>query len=208
MPEVEELPGAAAPLPGWLLRAAAAVETAVPASLAVLAWFAVHSLLLREPWWSKFNVAAAPFFGDRVYFLGLGRATLAGAALLFVLYSVLGILSGFLAGGRGTARSLLLAALWLACWHLFSQQYIWPRLDPAAPPYFPLSATAPAHAAAAIFLARYPAVFRRLCALGQSVAPAAVPGPVLAEPEAPRGGGIQPAGKNDETPFPQAGADC
>lgn len=165
MPETDQRSGVPGPAPGWLLRLAAGLEAGAVAAACVLVWFGIHSHLVREPWWSKFNVAAAPFFGDRVFYLGFGRATLAGAALLFLVYSAVGILYALLAGGRGTARALLLGALWLTCWHLFSQRYLWPHLDPAAPPYFPASATAPAHAAAAVLLARLPAVSRRLRAL-------------------------------------------
>ncbi len=165
MAEIGEHAGAPEAPAAWFLRLAAGVEAAAPAALAALLWFGVHSWLVREPWWSKFNVAAAPFFGDRVYYLGLGRATLSGAALLLLLYCALGIAYAFLAGGRTTARAFLRAALWLACWHFFSQQYVWPRLAPGAAFYFPPSATAPAHAAAAILLARFPAVLRRLSAV-------------------------------------------
>lgn len=181
MPEIGGHPGAPEPPPVWFLRLAAGVEAAVPAALAVLLWFGVHSRLMGEPWWSKFNVAAAPFFGGRVYYLGFGRATVCGVALLLLLYCVLGILYAFLAGGRTTARAFLRAALWLTCWHFFSQQYLWPRLDPDAAPYFPPSATAPAHAAAAILLARLPAAFRRLSAMAHHGDARGVPEP---EPEA------------------------
>ncbi|MFZ5926979.1 MAG: hypothetical protein ACOYX1_05985 [Acidobacteriota bacterium] len=162
MTETGERPGAPKRPPAWIVRLAAGVEAAAPAAISVLVWFGIHSHLVREPWWSKFNVAAAPFFGDRVYYLGLGRATLVGAALLLLLYGALGIVFAMLGGGGRTGRALLRAALWLTSWHFFSQQYVWPRLDPAAAPYFPPSATAPAHAAAAILLARFPAVLHRL----------------------------------------------
>ncbi len=182
MTETGDRPGAPEPPPPWFLRLAAGVEAAAPAAISVLVWFGIHSYLVRDPWWSKFNVAAAPFFGDRVFYLGLGRATLAGAALLLLLYGALGIAFALLAGGGGAGRAILRAALWLACWHFFSQQYVWPRLDPAAAPYFPLSATAPAHAAAAILLARFPGVYRRLRALATDRKAAGVLSP---EPEAP-----------------------
>lgn len=177
MANVDECPGALRQPPGWLLRLAAGLEAAAPAALCVLFWFGLHSHLVREPWWSKFNVAAAPFFGDRVFYLGLGRATIAGAALLFLLYSGLGILYAFLAGARGVFRAFLLAVLWLTCWHLLSQRFVWSSLDPAAAPYFPLSATAPAHAAAAILLARFPAVLQRV----RSLVPVRAAAPALGE---------------------------
>lgn len=208
MTEIGEHPGAPEPPPVWFLRLAAGVEAAVPAALAVLLWFGVHSRLAGEPWWSKFNVAAAPFFGDRVYYLGLGRATLCGAALLLLMYCALGILYGFLAGGRTTARAFLRAALWLTCWHYFSQQYVWPRLDPDAAPYFPVSATVPAHAAAAILLARLPAAFRRLSAMahGGDSGDAAPPEPEAAG--APDCAGGAETRQEGEAPSSPSAPDC
>jgi hypothetical protein len=165
MPDFDPQSGSAAPAPDWLVRLAAGVETSVPASLCSLIWFGWHSRLIGEPWWSKFNVAAAPFLGNCVFYSGLGWATVAGAALLVLVYSLVGIVFAFLAGGGGAARGLLRAALWMACWHIFSQRYFWPLLDPDAPSYFPISATLPAHAATAILLARLAPAYRRLRAL-------------------------------------------
>jgi hypothetical protein len=162
MPDAGGRATVTAPPPAWLLRLAAGVEAAVPSAAAALIWFAIHSRLLHEPWWSKFNVAAAPWFGDRVYYMGFGRASASGAATLFVLYCILGILYAFLAGRRSAWRALLTSFLWLASWHFFAHQYFWPKLDPFAAPYFSHSATAPAHMAAAILLARFPRVHRRL----------------------------------------------
>lgn len=208
MTEAGERPGVPEPPPPWFLRLAAGVEAAAPAAISVLVWFGIHSYLVRDPWWSKFNVAAAPFFGDRVFYLGLGRATLAGAALLLLLYGALGILFAFLAGGQGKARSFLRAALWLACWHFFAQQYVWPRLDPSAAPYFPLSATAPAHAAAAILLARFPAVIRRLRALAMDEKAACVLTPEPEAPAQPAAGSEGAARPPDGGPSSPAKPDC
>lgn len=206
MPEVEELSGEAALPPAWLVRLAAAIDTAVPAALAVQLWFAVHSVLVREPWWAKFNIAAAPFFGDRVFYLGLGRATAVGAALLVALYSLSGIAYCFIASGRSALRAFALASVWLAVWHYCSQLFLWPRLDPAAPPYFPISATLPAHVAAAILLARFPSALCRL----QPTTPESAPAPEAALPEPPPAVGHNdpPAGRAPEGNAPGAGADC
>lgn len=208
MPEVAELPSGTPPLPAWLPRLAAAVETAVPASLAAVLWFAIHSFMLREPWWSKFNVAAGPFFGDRVFYLGLGRATVAGAALLVVLYSLSGMLYGLLASGRSVARAFALAAVWLASWHFLAQHFLWPRLHPAAPPYFPMTATVPAHLAAAILLARFPDVFRRLSAFGPDGAPVTEAAAAREEPATGDGSEGFEAGPENQHPAPPGSADC
>lgn len=148
--------------PRWLIRLAAGVDAGAAAALAVLGWFAVHSRLLGEPWWAKFNLAAAAIYGSDVYWMGRGRATLAGAALLFSVYTLLGVLFGFLAGRRGFWRSLLLALLWMGLWHAAAERFVWPWLDGAAPEYFSALATAPAHLAAAVLLVRFPFRLRRI----------------------------------------------
>lgn len=187
MPASEDL--VPAPPPPWFWRLLAGIDTGALAACMVLFWFAVHSRLLREPWWAKFNLAAAPLFGDRIFFMGPGRATVAGAALLFLLYTVLGVVFAFLAGNRGRWRTLALALLWMTCWHLFAHRYVWTRLDPSAAPYFLWPATAPAHAAAAILLMRLPARLRRFQALVQTPKapplPPAAPNPAEFAPAPP-----------------------
>lgn len=211
MQTVDSSPRGVPPLPGWLWRVLAGIDTGAAAALLVLLWFAVHSRLLREPWWAKFNLAAAPVFGDRVYYMGPGVATLVGAALLFLVYSLLAIVYALLAGDRGPFRAFLLGAAWMACWHVFAQRWVWPRLDPSASPYFPLAATAPAHAAAAILLARLPSRLRSLRALAGHQADPMRPPP--APPVSASGGppSNEPPPAPDQnvpaSPPPQAG-DC
>lgn len=154
-------PASARP-PRWLLQLAAGVDAGAAAALAVLGWFCLHSRLLGDPWWAKFNMAAAAIYGSDVYWMGRGRATLAGAALLFVLYTLLGVLFGFLAGRRGCWRTLLLALLWVGLWHVAADRFVWPWLDGAAPEYFNALATLPAHLAAAVLLVRFPHRLRRI----------------------------------------------
>jgi hypothetical protein len=173
-------PGPASdPPPRWLCRLAAGVDAGAAAAVAVLGWFALHSRLLGDPWWAKFNVAAAAIYGSDVYWMGRGRATLAGAALLFAGYTLLGVLFGFLAGRRGFWRSLLLALLWMGLWHGAAQRFVWPWLDGAAPEYFSAFATAPAHLAAAFLLVRFPYRLRQI----EGLFAAEPPAPVLPPPE-------------------------
>ncbi len=195
--------------PPWFWRLLAGIDAGALAAIAVLAWFAVHARLLREPWWAKFNLAAAPLFGERVFYMGPGRATVAGAALLFILYTLLGVLFAFLAGNRSPLRAFLLAALWMTCWHFFAHSHFWPRLDPYALPYFLWPATAPAHAAAAVLLARFPSRLHRLRALAapellSAPPPAAPPEPDPLPPaEVPRA----PAKESPDSARPWS-ADC
>lgn len=165
-------PDSASPRPPrWLFRLAAGVDAGAAAALAVLGWFAFHSRLLGDPWWAKFNLAAAAIYGSDVYWMGRGRATVAGAALLFSVYTLLGVLYGLLAGRRGFWRSLLLALLWMGLWHVAAEKFIWPWLDRAGPDYFHPLATVPAHLAAAILLVRFPARLRQTEALFEPAPP-------------------------------------
>lgn len=169
-------PGSSQP-PHWLCRLAAGVDAGAAAALAVLGWFALHSRLSGDPWWAKFNLAAAAIYGGDVYWMGRSRATLAGAALLFAVYTLLGVLFGFLAGRRGFWSGLLLALLWMGLWHMAAERFVWPWLDGAAPEYFNPLATAPAHLAAAFLLVRFPS---RLCRIEALFAPEPPPpGPPL-----------------------------
>lgn len=139
---------------GWV-RALAALSTGLGGATGVMAWFGVHSWLRGEYWWAKFNVAAAPFYGQAVYGMGLGRATLAGFALLFLVYAAVG--AGFAVVGRpaGWGRNFLLAAGWAGLWHVAAQAMVWRSLDVFGPSYFPLLAVAPAHVVLALSLSRY-----------------------------------------------------
>lgn len=164
------------PPPAWLWRVLAGVDTGAAAALILLPWFGLHSRLLREPWWAKFNLAAAPFFGERIFVMGPGIATLAGASLLFIVYCLLSVAFSLLAGGRGAFRAFLLAVLWMTAWHLSADRWLWSLLDPSADSWFPWSATVPAHAAMAILLLRCPVRYRRLRALAEPEAASAQPG--------------------------------
>lgn len=197
------------PPPAWVFRVLAGIDTGAVAGLILLVWFAVHSRLLREPWWAKFNLAAAPFFGERIFVMGPGLATLAGAALLFLLFCLLSVAYCLLACSRGAVRASLLAALWMTAWHVFADRWFWPLLDSSAGAWFPWSATVPAHAAMAILLLRCPARYRRLRAL-------LAPEPVSAQPPGEESTGASPgmadvsAGQAEtpaEPPAPPA-ADC
>ncbi len=186
--------------PQWFWRLLAGIDAGALAALAVLAWFAVHARLLREPWWAKFNLAAAPLFGERVFYMGPGRATVAGAALLFILYTLLGVVFAFLAGNRGPVRAFLLALLLMTLWQFFAQSYLWPRLDPYAVPYFLWPATIPAHAAAAVLLARFPSRLHRLQALAAPEVPSAPPPAAPTEPHPLPAAGVSNDSADDSPP--------
>ncbi|GEM_PF-5951045 len=138
------------------------LDVGLGGAVAVLVWLLFHSWVRGEFWWAKFNVAGAPFYGSAVYSMGLGRATLAGFALLFVMYSLLGVVFGLFAQSRGLARNFILALFWVLGWHIFAQRYFWRSLDPFGASYFPLLATLPGHLLACFCLARFAVRFQSI----------------------------------------------
>lgn len=165
MEPAEPRPPLFQPPPAWVCRVLAGIDTGAAAALLILAWFALHSRLLGEPWWAKFNLAAAPIFGERVFVMGPGSATLVGASMLFLAYCLLATAYALLASKRGPFRAFLLAVLLMVCWHISADRWLWPMLDPFARTWFSWPATVPAHAAMAILLLRCPASYRSFRAL-------------------------------------------
>ncbi|MGJ5820178.1 hypothetical protein [Paludibaculum fermentans] len=146
-------------------RLLAGLDTGFAGAVVLVGWFLFHSWLTGEFWWAKLNVAGALFYGSPVFTMGFGRASLAGAALLLVLYSAIGALFGLLARPSGFTRNLLLGMLIALSWHLISQRYFWRRLDSFGPAYFPALSTLPAHLIYGLSLSRFANRFQRL-ALG------------------------------------------
>lgn len=145
-----------------LCRVIAGVDTGFAGGVVVIAWFLFHSWLRGEFWWAKLNVAGALFYGSPVYTMGFGRASLAGASLLLVLYAALGALFGLVARTHGFTRNLLLGMLLAMAWQFVSDRYFWRRLDSFGPAYFPALSTLPAHLIFGLSLSRYAARFRVL----------------------------------------------
>jgi hypothetical protein len=140
----------------------AGLDVGISGAVLCLAWLSFHSWLRGEFWWAKFNVAAAVFFGDSVYAIGLGRATLSGIALLIAVYALLGVVFSLLARTQGFTRNLLLGFMAALLWHSLADRYFWRMLDVFAPAYFPSLATLPAHLLLAINFSRFAARYRAL----------------------------------------------
>ncbi len=143
-------------------RLLAGLDTGLAGAVVLVGWFLFHSWLTGEFWWAKLNVAGALFYGSSVYTMGFGRASLAGASLLLVLYTVIGGLFGLIARPSGFTRNLLLGMLLAMTWHLLSQRYFWRRLDSFGPAYFPALSTLPAHLIFGLSLSRFSTRFQRL----------------------------------------------
>lgn len=167
--------------PPGLCRVAAGLDTGFLGAVSVVLWFVAGSMLGGGFWFSRLNLAAAPFFGDLVFYSGPGWHTLCGAALLLLLYSLLGVLYAFLPASREGWLNLLTALGYAGLVHLCAGAWLWKNIHPFAPPYFAPLAIAPAHLLFGLSLWRYPSRLRSLAlSLGNplsvaTLAPAPVP---------------------------------
>lgn len=151
-------------------RLLAGADTGVAGGVLVLMWLSFFARMQGDFWWSKWNVAGALFFGDRVFVMGLGRATLAGAALLLVVYAVFGMVFSLLGRPRGFAFNLLAGLTLALLWHQLADWLVWPRVHPAAPRFFHPLVMLPANVLFGAALIRYAPRFRKIAgAIGDPV---------------------------------------
>jgi hypothetical protein len=135
----------------------------------MIAWFALCSVLERRYWWAMLNLWGAGVYQNRVFSMGFGIATLAGAALHFFLHGIGGALWAF-AGARMPNRwfhlsgSLLAAALWYSLlMHAF-----WPAVAPVVPRISPLFPTLLAYLLFGLTLSRNSRRARQLSSIGET----------------------------------------
>ena len=149
-------------LPRLLCRLWAGLECGVLAGTTILLWFALHSLVRGEFWWSKFNVAAGWFYDVAVYHAGLGRVTLAGASVVVIFYCVAGAVFAFGGDALSRRKAFLVVPLYAIGVHFVAAYFLWPSFGPFARLWFPWTATAPAHFVLLMMLRRYPIFYMRL----------------------------------------------
>lgn len=195
-------------------RLLAGAETGLAGGALVLAWLSFFARMQDDYWWSKWNVAGAVFYGDRIFTMGFGRASLAGAALLLVLYSLLGMAFSFLGRPRGFAFNLLAGLTVALLWHQLAGMALWPRWHPAAPRYLSPQVMLPAHVLFGAALIRFGPRFRRIAAAlgdpgwaGQFLPPPAPPSPAAAAPAAGDQGG-EPGGPAASGASEESAPDC
>lgn len=195
------------PWPDWLCRAMGGLDAAVFAALPLFVWFAVLGVLRDRFWWAGFNLSAYPFFGDRVFSMGLSGATLIGASFLLFIYGGLGFLMG-LWFRPDSAWGVMVRALILGmAWHFFADRYFWNWVSPYSASYFSARLILPGHLLWALFLLRYQSRYE---AVSRTFGEASRwPEPVQEEPEAfqeqpepagPQPVGLEPDGATTEVP--------
>jgi hypothetical protein len=138
-------------------------------SLAMIGWWLLGSSLQRHSLWSIPNLLATIFYGDRAFGPGLRVSTLAGLALPFVVYSVLGVLFALAARERKGGLLLVLAGLLAGLafnWLIFGVAL--EKIDPDNYLYLPLRPLLVSHLLYGVMLATYPAFARRFEAPGSA----------------------------------------
>jgi hypothetical protein len=141
-------------------RMLAGADVGVAGGALVLFWLTFAARLQGEYWWSKWNVAGAVFYGERVYGMGWGRASLAGAAILLLVYAVLGVLFSFLARPRGVAFNTMAGLTVALLWHQAGVWYFWPKWGPGAAFYLHPVVMLPANVVFGLALLRFGPRFR------------------------------------------------
>ena len=163
------------------------MDAGVYGAVLALLWLAVYSRLAGEYWWSRFNVAAAPFFGNHVFSAGLGLVTLTGGSLLLIGFSGLGAVLGRLTPAPPRwYRSLGVSMIGTLVVFLLAQRWFWPALHPFARTYFTPAATLPAHLLFGLAMVRLGRRYLALMvAFGGLEWPPAAPAPESPEEEGP-----------------------
>ncbi len=151
-------------VPERVCRLLAGLAAGFYGSLAALVWYAVHSRISGELWWTKFNVAAGLFYGGSVYSMGAGKATMAGAALLVLIYGLAGAVFGVIAPPRAPVLAALAALAYSMLTALAANRWLWQVLDPFAPAYFPPPVVVAGHLLYSLVLGRFPFFYRSLAA--------------------------------------------
>lgn len=145
-----------------MCRWMAGLDTGIWGASLFLAWLIFFSALSRDFWWARLNVIGAFFFGDDVFRMGLSWATVAGAALLILLYSAVGAAMAQLAFTRGFIRNLFLGLILGTAWHIVAQRYLWRSIHPFGPAFFPGLGMLPGHLLFGLTLGRFARRFRAI----------------------------------------------
>jgi hypothetical protein len=108
-----------------LLNLLVGVEVGLFGGLVMLAWYALISPILGDPWWLIHNLYASQLYGNRDVRPGPGTVTWVGSALHLIVSGVVGALNGLLTPG-GRVFGLGVAG---AC-YLFCYFFLWKRIAP------------------------------------------------------------------------------
>ena len=144
----------------------AGLETGVLGAGLMLVWFALDSLVERQQWWAILNLWGSAIYGNVVFRMGLGKASVTGAALHLFLGGVAGAALALVVGRFRNFGMVLLACMVAGfVWYWVLQNGILRALNPLIPRMTPQPATILAHLLFAAVLTRIPGRSVRLAAL-------------------------------------------
>ncbi len=120
------------------LHILAGVHTGVLGAMGMLFWLILSSPLRQQPWWAFPNLMASGIFGQSVFRLGFGLASLTGMALLVLMAGLLGAAFALLMPESVSQLrfSLLAVAAGLAWYYATASQAVnfWAPLVPLYTP--------------------------------------------------------------------------
>ncbi len=123
----------------------------------MLLWFVLDSLVERQQWWAILNLWGAAIYGNAVFRMSLGKASLAGAALHLFLGGLAGAVIALAIGRLRPFVLVLLASVGAGfLWYWVLQNGILRTLNPLIPRMTPQPATILAHLLFAAVLTRIP----------------------------------------------------
>jgi hypothetical protein len=112
----------------------------------MLGALAAASMYSRHGWWEIPNLLGSTLYPNRALHSGAGRATLVGSALQLTLTGLVGAIFGVLSSHvRSRHRLILLGTLAGLAWFFLANAFLWPRLNPLIPLYWPEPAAVLSH---------------------------------------------------------------
>jgi hypothetical protein len=131
-----------APLPGPVPRLLAGLESGILGAAVMIGWFALDAFLERQYWWAMLNLWGASVYHNRVFSMGFGLATLAGASTHFFLHGIGGALWSLLAAKISNYWLHLLGSfVAAAAWYWVLMHAFWPAVAPVVSRITPLPTT-------------------------------------------------------------------
>jgi hypothetical protein len=145
---------------GVAWRALAGLEAGVIGGALLMAFVSLDSMWHRQPWWSFENLAGSVIYGQSALWRGLGRATVAGAALELVSGGLAGCLFGIVfAHVRGRALALVSGLSFGGVWFYLSHRLLFGWIGPLVPLYAAQPATFLGHLLLGLVLSRTPVLY-------------------------------------------------
>lgn len=133
------------------------MESGVLGAVLMMVWFALDSLVERQHWWAILNLWGSAIYGNAVFRMSLGQATVAGAALHIFLGGVAGAVIALALGRLHRFGWIVMGALVAGVvWYGILQHGILRSFNPLILRMTPQPATLLAHLLYAVVLTRIP----------------------------------------------------